>query len=176
MKFITVMSREKALQFIDNLELDNNLIFDFPDNVLDTLKLKLEDLTGMLTTPVVGIVCSNDDTLKQVWKNVSSVLPVKSGDVVFQFRLPDDQLLYGDFNSVMALLYYSTGDNVDDVFDYNAPSDDKCIALVNEVKSDSFESAYILDNDWEKNTLESPSSLHDIDDLRSLCNTNVFGG
>lgn len=176
MKFITVMSAKKALKFIDNLELENNLVFDFPEDVLENLKLKLEDLTGMLTTPVVGVVCPNDDTLKQVWENVSTLLPVKSGDVVFQFRLPDDQLLYGDFNSVMALLYYPNGDTVDDVFDYNIPNVDKCVALVNEVKTDSFESAYILDSDWEKNAMESPSNLHDINTLKSLCNSSIFGG
>ena len=58
MKFITVMSAEKALKFIDNLELENNLVFDFPEDVLENLKLKLEDLTGMLTTPVVGVAVS----------------------------------------------------------------------------------------------------------------------
>lgn len=175
MKFITVMDKEKALQFIDNLETSNNLLFDFPENILDEIICKLEDLTGLNTTPVVGVVY-NVGSLSSMWNKISRLLPVKSGDVVFQFSLNDDELLYGEFNNVMALLYSGSASEIDDVFDFDIPSNDKCVALANLVKADSFESAFIVKDSWEKSSLPGLDSFNSISELKSLCNSNIFGG
>lgn len=176
MKFVTVMSQDKAWSFIKNLGLENNLIFDFNEDMVSILKEKLEDLTGLNTVPVVGVVSDDSNTVKSILDDISSILPVKPGDVVFQFRLPDDQLLYGDFNSVMALLYYPSGDDIEDIFGYNYPSGEKCIAVVNEVKAESFELAYVLNNEWDSDSFGSQSKIYDVQELKGLCESNVFGG
>lgn len=175
MKLITVMNKEKALQFIDNLETSNNLLFDFPDNILDEIICKLEDLTGLTTTPVLGVI-NNVGSLDTMWNKVSTLLPVKSGDVVFQFSVEDDELLYGEFNNVMALLYTGSNSQIDDVFDFDVPNSDKCIALTNLVKADSFESAFVIKDSWEKSSLPGLDSFSSISELKSLCNANIFGG
>lgn len=175
MRFITVLPRDKALYFIDNLELSNNLIFDFPEDLISDIKTKLEDLTGLDTIPVAGIVCSDNNVMKGIWDDVSASLPVKPSDVVFQFNLPDDQLLVGEFNSVMAFLYFPSDKSYDDVFHYEVTGSEKCVALVNRISSDSFEAAYLLDENWQESTL-SGNRINDIGELKSLCKTTVFGG
>lgn len=175
MKFITVMDKDKALEFIDNLEASNNLLLDFPQNILEEIICKLEDLTGLNTTPVIGFV-NKVGSLDSMWNKISRLLPVKSGDVVFQFSLNDDELLYGEFNNVMALLYSGSNSQIDEVFNSDIPSNDKCIAITNLVKADSFESAFIVKDSWEKSSLPGLDNFSSLSELKSLYNSNIFGG
>lgn len=174
MKFITVMSEAKALEFISNLNITNNLLFDFPSNVLEEVKSKLEGLTGLSTLPVLGMVVSDTNgNLSESWKEISNLLPVKTGDVIFQFSIKDDEMLYGEFNKVMALLYNNSY-FTEEVFEYELPEVTDCIALASEVELSTFECAYVVNDDWGRSQFRSSGSCSSIQELKELCTSDVW--
>lgn len=176
MRFITVVDKSKLLELINSFHLTNNLLYDFPPNVLEEIKERLEDLTGLDYNPVLGVVVGNDFNLQSSWNSVSSMLPVKSNDILVQFNLSEDEMLFGDFNRVMGLLYSNSNQSLDEIFDYYAPNDD-CIGVVSEVPKKTFECGYVIKDDFSQGTLDCGNGLavvEDVGELQRICQSTVF--
>lgn len=155
MRFITCIDGNKLDEMIGTLRLNNNVLFEFNDDKIESCKQLVENLNGECDSIIVG-TCLDDNNfdLSNSWSYISKLLPTKTGDVVMQFKIDSDECVFFDFNDFMSALYENNGD-LESLASYEVKTDS--VVITGEIDAKKFDCAFIVNNDWGKDDFATGS-------------------
>lgn len=172
MRFITSIDGVKLDELIDNSKLLNNHVFDVNGDVKSLLSNLLNDLNGSFSSLVVGLVVpDNYGPLSSIWEKISKLLPIKSGDIIMQFNLNEDECLFCDFNDFTSSIYLNPGSLRDKIVYQPSPL---CIVISDTIEAENFDYAYVVNSNWGKGEFNSSSNSKFITSILDLKVSNVW--
>lgn len=177
MKFITVVDSEKIDEILELGCLINNCMFELDSVGLSIVSKALSDLV-LPSDSVVNGYCidgSNGD-LSNLWSSYLKSLPVKTGDVIMQFSVNEDECVFCDFNNFMEYSYLGNSEFIKDIISYRFDKDK--IAFVQELLAKDFEKAFIVTDSWKSDSLfvagTSNKIIKGISELKSINCSSVW--
>lgn len=179
MKFITVIDLVKIDEIIENGVLENNCAFDLEGDVKSIFVRKLSDL-NLDSDSVINGFCidGRSGDLGNLWSYYINTFPVKTGDVLVQFSVEEDECVFCDFNSFMEFNYCGDYDSIKDIVSYRFDQDK--IAFTQQLDLLNFEKAFIISSEWSKDNLinssmsDNSSLVTNFRDLKTLGESCVW--
>lgn len=105
MKFICKLTGDQIIQLADEGELTNIFLIPLNDEIKHKVQEYLEENTGFDNTPVMGLVkVNNNEGLEKCWEDLGSLLPIKQGDFLVEFDMPDDMVAVIGYDSLLEVL------------------------------------------------------------------------
>lgn len=181
MKFITVIDLDKINEIIEKGILENNYTFDVEEGAKKILSNVLSSLILESDSLVNGYCLDGrSGDLSSLWSQYLKTLPVKSGDVIVQFKVESDECIFCDFNNFMEFNYLGDFDSIKDIISYRF--DEEKIAFTQTLDLVNFEKAFIVSDEWSKNDLvdssisngNSSSLITNFKDLKDLSNSCIW--
>lgn len=174
MFFITVTSKDKIREFISKEVFEDNRVFDFTDDSVTEIGNALEDLTGLSCNPVVGVTYNDSVSLANRWRSLVRILPIKAGEVVLQFNVKEDEIMYMKLTDLMTNLYGSSNKSFESLLSHY-PSGSQDISFTVPLKFENFDCGYVVEPDFGKGNLNNSETLfNDIKQLKTISDVNVF--
>lgn len=171
MNFITKLDYKKTEELVKNNRLSGVYIIPLKEEIVNSLKDYLEENTGFNTSPVMGLTkVLGSSELKDVWDDLSSIVPLKEGDFVLQFNMPSDMVATMSLDDLIELTQDNNPLDTDDLLsrvgidDFNNDRvgvDDNEVAFASILKLDFCTAYFRVEGDWDKSecVIESPNKL-----------------
>lgn len=166
MRFITVLSLNKTSELVEKGKLTDGCIIPMSEELKETLRNYLVENTGFETKPVMGLTrILGKDELKETWDDLSSLLPLKSGDFVLEFEIPNDMVAmmsYEDFMMIQSgKSSMDDGDIMDKLSIEDHVDEENEVAFTSVLMYDHCTAYHYLNDDWEQEDcdLKPPSDL-----------------
>lgn len=177
MKFITVVDEPKIDEILATGYLKDNCMFEMDEVGIGIVSEILSDLV-LPSNSVVNGYCidGKDGDLSNLWSEYLKSLPVKTGDVIMQFSVNEDECVYCDFNQFMEFSYLGNSEFIKDIVTYRF--DKTKVAFVQQLSSREFEKAFIVTDGWQNDNLVVPGAgnklVTGISGLKSIKDSNVW--
>lgn len=171
MVFITVTSFEKVKEYLDSKRFTSNKVFNLTEKLDDYIGREIDDFLWEGKDFVTGVVYPNDEVhLSERWRSLVKVLPIKAGDVVMQFNVDGDKLLYANHTNLVSAIYGFNGSGTNN-FISHAYDDTKNIAFASSFELLDFSAGYVVESDFAKGSLKGSSSfIEGLDGLKTFPN------
>lgn len=150
MNIIVRLTLDNVIDLIENKDINNIFVLPISENFKDVCKKVVEEYTDIEGYPVLGISkCSDEYRLRNMWKDLSSMISIKEGDFVFEFDIPDDSVICIGFDCFLEVKTKTDINEIKYCLNYGEHSDDSFeVVLVPYISIDYCIAIYKVDCAW----------------------------
>lgn len=106
MKFITKLNINQVKKLLKDEQLSDVFIMPLTDDAKGLIRNFLEENTGFDNQPVMGLAKINDkEGLENCWNEITIMIPIKEGDFILEFDMPDDMIAVIGYNSLTSIIF-----------------------------------------------------------------------